>query len=143
MLTDQQERSTDSQEHGSHKLTIHGAKNMRKTTYMLLTVIVVFLICMLPFQIMVLVAPFVHADVLRSDTFFVSTKISSVLAVCSMACNPFIYSFFREKFRRAFTDVGSNAHAKMTANRRSLSLPLFCLAQQFCENSFFTFFCRP
>ena len=111
---------------------------MRKTTYMLLTVIVVFLICMLPFQIMVLVAPFVHADVLRSDTFFVSTKISSALAVCSMPCNPFIYSFFSEKFRRALR-MCSNADAKMTANRRSLSLPLFCLAQQPCENSFFTF----
>ena len=105
VLTDQQAHGTDSQEHASHKLTIHGAKNKRKTTYMLLTVIVVFLICMLPFQIMVLVAPFVHAEVLRSDAFFVSTKISSVLAVCSMACNPFIYSFFSEKFRRAFTDV--------------------------------------
>ena len=66
---------TDQQAHG----------NKRKTTYMLLTVIVVFLICMLPFQIMVRVAPFVHADVLRSDAFFISTKISSVLAVCSMA----------------------------------------------------------
>jgi len=102
-LNEQQARGTDDEEKVSHKMTVHGGKKKRKTTYMLLTVIVVFLICMLPFQILILVSNF--EDFSRSEAYAISTKISSVLAVCSMACNPFIYSFFSEKFRRAFTDV--------------------------------------
>ena len=141
MLTDQQERSTDSQEHGSHKLTIHGAKNKRKTTYMLLTVIVVFLICMLPFQIMVLVAPFVHADVLLSDTFFVSTKISSVLAVCSMACNPFICSFFSEKFRKTFTEF--KCRCEDDSQQAITQSSIVLLSSTVLRKKFFYFFCRP
>ena len=83
--------------------TIHRAKKRRKTTYMLLTVIVAFLICMLPFQVIILVSTFGAFP--PTVGYILLAKISSVLAVCSMACNPFIYSFFSEKFRRAFTDV--------------------------------------
>lgn len=94
----------DSEGHGSpHKVTMYRAKRKRKTTYMLLTVIIVFLICMLPFQIMILVFTFINLP--RSEAYIVLKNIFSVLAVCSMACNPFVYSFFSEKFRRAFTDV--------------------------------------
>ena len=92
----------DSEGNGSpHKVT--RAKRKRKTTYMLLTVIIVFLICMLPFQIMILVSTFMNLP--RSEAYAALRNIFSVLAVCSMACNPFVYSFFSEKFRRAFTDV--------------------------------------
>ena len=105
VLTNQQVRVTENEEQVSRKfrLTAHGAKKKRKTTYMLLTVIVVFLICMLPFQIIILINAFITVS--PSDAFNVAIKMSSVLAVCSMACNPFIYSFFSEKFRRAFLGV--------------------------------------
>ena len=102
-----QNRSPDAdpeEQRSSNKLKIHGANMKRKTTYMLLTVIVVFVICTLPSQLLVLVAIF-RRSVLRSEAFVVSTKIAPVLALCSMTCNPFIYSFFSNKFRRAFADV--------------------------------------
>lgn len=88
----------------SHRIyAVHRAKKRRKTAYMLLTVIVAFLVCMLPFQVIILVSSFVKFQL--TDGFILLNNIASVLAVCSMACNPFIYSFFSEKFRRAFTDV--------------------------------------
>ena len=105
VLTNQQARVTENEERGSHKIreTIYGAKKKRKTTYMLLTVIVVFLICMLPFQIIILINAFITVS--PSDAFNVAIKMSSVLAACSVACNPFIYSFFSAKYRKAFLDV--------------------------------------
>lgn len=82
---------------------VHRAKTKRKTTYMLLTVIVAFLLFMLPFQLITVVQVFV--EIPFTDGYIVLGNIASVLAVCSMVCNPFIYSFFSEKFRRAFADV--------------------------------------
>ena len=105
VLTNHQSQSvTGEKEQASpYKLTIHGTKKKRKTIYMLLTVIIVFLVCMLPFQIIILVIRFINIS--HPEALATAIKISSVLAVCSMACNPFIYSFFSEKFRRAFLDV--------------------------------------
>lgn len=105
VLTNHQRQSvtSDKEQASPHKLTIHGTKKKRKTIYMLLTVIIVFLVCMLPFQIIILVIRFV--DISHPEALATAVKISSVLAVCSMACNPFIYSFFSEKFRRAFLEV--------------------------------------
>lgn len=105
MAAQSKSQDTRFEEQGSpNKLKIHGANMKRKTTYMLITVIVVFMICMLPFQILVLVAHF-RLDLVLSEAFSISAKVAVVLATCSMASNPFIYSFFSEKFRRAFADV--------------------------------------
>ena len=86
-----------------HQLKNHRVQRKRKTTYMLLTVIAMFLICMLPFQVMVLVSMFI--DLRGLEAFGLLVQIASLLTVCSMACNPIIYSFFSEKFRKAFLEV--------------------------------------
>lgn len=83
---------------------IRRAKKKRKTTYMLLTVIATFLTCMLPFQVIILLQAFVELP-FQTVGFSVFVNFSSVLALCSMVCNPFIYSFFSDKFRKAFVDV--------------------------------------
>lgn len=83
---------------------IRRAKKKSKTTYMLLTVIATFLTCMLPFQVTILLQAFVELP-FQTVGFSVFVNFSSVLALCSMACNPFIYSFFSDKFRKAFVDV--------------------------------------
>lgn len=83
---------------------IRRAKKKRKTTYMLLTVIATFLTCMLPFQVTILLRAFVELP-FQTVGFSVFVNFYSVLALCSMACNPFIYSFFSDKFRKAFVDV--------------------------------------
>lgn len=83
---------------------IRRAKKKSKTTYMLLTVIATFLTCMLPFQVTILLQAFVELP-FQTVGFSVFVNFSFVLALCSMACNPFIYSFFSDKFRKAFVDV--------------------------------------
>lgn len=83
---------------------IRRAKKKRKTTYMLLTVIATFLTCMLPFHVTILLQVFVELP-FQTVGFSVFVNFSLVLALCSMACNPFIYSFFSDKFRKAFVDV--------------------------------------
>ena len=104
VLSGEEGVSTSNEGRNSYRIyTVHRQKKRRKTAYMLLTVIVAFLICMLPFQVIILVSRFVEFQ--PTDGYFLLINIASVLAVCSMACNPFIYSFFSEKFRRAFKDV--------------------------------------
>lgn len=104
VLSEEESGSTSNEGRSSHRIyTVHRQKKRRKTAYMLLTVIVAFLVCMLPFQVIVVVSSFVEFQ--PTDGYILLINIASVLAVCSMACNPFIYSFFSEKFRRAFTDV--------------------------------------
>lgn len=104
VLGEEESGSPTSEGRSSQRMyKVHRAKKKRKTTYMLLTVIVAFLICMLPFQVITLVSVFV--EVPPTDGYTLLRNIASVLAICSMVCNPFIYSFFSEKFRRAFMDV--------------------------------------
>ena len=104
VLGEEERGSTSNEGPSSHRIyKVHRQKKRRKTAYMLLTVIVAFLVCMLPFQVIVLVSRFVELP--RTDGYNLLINIASMLAVCSMACNPFIYSFFSEKFRRAFADV--------------------------------------
>lgn len=80
------------------------SRNKRKTTLMLLVVIIAFLICNSPFNILLLVSSFLEVEQLN-ESVFLAASILTVLAVCSSACNPFIYNFFSEKFRRAFQSV--------------------------------------
>lgn len=103
VLGEEESSSPTSEGRNSHRIyKVHRAKKKRKTTYMLLTVIVAFLVCMLPIQVYILVLVFLQSV---PDGYVLLGKIASVLAICSMACNPFIYSFFSEKFRKAFMDV--------------------------------------
>jgi len=104
VLSAEESGSTNDEGRSSHRIyTVHRQKKKRKTAYMLLTVIVAFLVCMLPFQMIILVSRFVEFQ--PSDGYILLINIASLLAVCSTACNPFIYSFFSDKFRMAFTDV--------------------------------------
>lgn len=104
VLSAKESGSTNVEGHSSHRIyTVQRQKKKRKTAYMLLTVIVAFLVCMLPFQMIILVSRFVEFQ--PTDGYNLLINIASLLAVCSTASNPFIYSFFSEKFRMAFTDV--------------------------------------
>jgi hypothetical protein len=83
------------------------SRKNRKTTFMMLTVIIAFLICMLPLNVLLLVNQFLTEDQKKDnqELITVMASILGVLATCSSACNPIIYNFFSLKFRKAFADV--------------------------------------
>lgn len=81
------------------------SRNNRKTTFMMLTVIVAFLVCMLPLNTLLLVFTFLKKGSYDINAFVDAFSVLVVLSVCSAACNPIIYNFFSVKFRRAFVDV--------------------------------------
>lgn len=78
-------------------------KNKRKTTLMLLTVVILFLVCMLPFNISSLIAKFLRPE--QTEFEVVHSHVFIVLLVSSCAWNPFVYNFFSQKFNRAFRRV--------------------------------------
>lgn len=81
------------------------SRNNRKTTLMMLTVIVAFLVCMLPLNVMLLIIPFLIDGTYDRETLGEVSSGLIILSVFSSACNPIIYNFFSVKFRKAFADV--------------------------------------
>ncbi|XP_031573735.1 orexin receptor type 2-like [Actinia tenebrosa] len=82
------------------------SRKNRKTTFMMLTVIIVFLICMLPLNVFILVIIFPSEQMSNaSEEISDANSVLTVFAIASSACNPIIYNFFSLKFRRAFADA--------------------------------------
>lgn len=95
------------------------SRNNRKTTLMMLTVIVAFLVCMLPLNVLLLVSLFLVEGTYDGKTLYDSWSALVILSVCASACNPIIYNFFSVKFRKAFADVfrcRCSAHARDEVN---------------------------
>lgn len=81
------------------------SRNTRKTTFMMLTVIVAFLVCMLPLNVFNLVYLFLVPGSYDETALSNVHSALVILSVCASACNPIIYNFFSVKFRKAFVDV--------------------------------------
>ncbi|KXJ24675.1 orexin receptor type 2 [Exaiptasia diaphana] len=106
ILTETAQISHDPSQKESHSIdekSVPISRNNRKTTFMMLTVIVAFLVCMLPLNVFLLVTPFLTS--FNEDSMYMASTVLQFLSVCSAACNPIIYNFFSVKFRRAFADV--------------------------------------
>ena len=86
---------------------LNSRQHKRKTTLMLLTVVILFFICMLPFHISTLVVKLLESDSIVKNYEFriIHSNVFPVLLVSSCAWNPFVYNFFSQKFNRAFRRV--------------------------------------
>lgn len=104
-MTRQERTKQDGQPEKEKLIAI--SRNNRKTTFMMLTVIIVFLICMLPFNVFILVMIFLSDQRKQTsgEALLDANSVLTVFAIASSACNPIIYNFFSLKFRRAFADI--------------------------------------
>lgn len=83
------------------------AKARRKTTTMLIVVLLAFIVCQFPYNIFVIIRVFVDADNFDKDTISYANSVLSILLVLNSATNPIIYNFLSEKFRRGFRNIFS------------------------------------
>ena len=82
-------------------------KTRRKTTLMLLTVIMVFFFCMFPQNVLNLVLTFRDLKEFDLNLLRHAVSILRVLLVVNSASNPIIYNFLSEKFRTGFQSIFS------------------------------------
>nr|XP_022302913.1 FMRFamide receptor-like [Crassostrea virginica] len=79
-----------------------------KVTTMLITVVLIFLLCQLPWTILLMYRTYLDAnDLLKSQTTFIliSGNICNLLVIMNASGNFLLYSYFSCRFRRTFTKV--------------------------------------
>ena len=79
--------------------------NRRKTIALLITVVVVFLICLLPHRTLVLlvsISPDTFISIVGDSCFSKIFEMMHILSLLHSALNPLMYSFVSKKFSKAF-----------------------------------------
>ena len=79
--------------------------NRRKTIALLITVVVVFLICLLPYRTLVLlvsISPDTFISIVGDSCFSKIFEMMHILSLLHSALNPLMYSFVSTKFSKAF-----------------------------------------
>ena len=80
-------------------------KARRKTTIMLLTVVMVFFLCMFPYNLLNMLLTFGNTKKFNFDILLHANSILRVLLLVNSASNPIIYNFLSEKFRTGFQSI--------------------------------------
>lgn len=79
----------------------HYHQRRRKTTKMLVCVVVVFAVCWLPFHVFQLVSD-IDSKVLDLNEYKLIYTLFHVIAMCSTFTNPFLYGWMNNNYRTAF-----------------------------------------
>ena len=100
---------------GHHNATVHKTvqATSRRATVMLVTVVVVFAVTWLPFQVLEMIAVY-NVTLLRETPIQVSFVIPW-FGYCNSAINPILYVIFSENYRREFYRIlcrGPNRNAR-------------------------------
>ena len=80
-------------------------KTRRKTTIMLLTVVLVFFICLFPLNMMNMLSTFDALEGVDTDVMLHVNSVLRIMLVVNSASNPIIYNFLSEKFRAGFASI--------------------------------------
>lgn len=80
-------------------------KTRRKTTIMLLAVVLVFFTCFFPFNVLGMKLAFGDSKNFNFDILKHVNSVTRVLLVVNSASNPIIYNFLSEKFRAGFKSI--------------------------------------
>ena len=79
--------------------------NRRKTMTLLITVVVVFLICLLPHRILIMlvsISPDIFIGIVGDSSFSKIFEMLHILSLLHNCLNPLMYSFASKKFNKAF-----------------------------------------
>ena len=85
------------------KNSSRGKENKKRVTKMIIAVILVFLACWLPFQLVLLLKAY-NVYPIR-DAALIFQIIANCLAYCNSCLNPILYAFFSPNFRSAFASI--------------------------------------
>ncbi|XP_067136262.1 substance-P receptor-like isoform X2 [Centruroides vittatus] len=93
----------------------HRAK--KKVIKMVCVVLLVFVLCWMPFQIIVLYSQFGHKDAPLPDWFLNFNYFATFAAYSNSALNPIIYGGFNNNFRQAFLKLLKCGYRRRTFKR--------------------------
>jgi Na+/H+ antiporter NhaC len=98
--------SSETATHSKHQKTKNFVeKTRRKTTIMLLTVVMVFFLCMFPYNLLTMLLTFGNTKKINFDILLHANSILRLLLLVNSASNPIIYNFLGEKFRKGFRSI--------------------------------------
>lgn len=92
--------------HGKSENVVTRAR--RKTTVMVIVVLVEFFVCMLPYNLLRVITTYIGIEHFDLVTLQWSNSILRILVVVNSATNPIIYNFLSEGFRDGFRKIARN-----------------------------------
>ena len=87
------------------KNSSRGKENKKRVTKMIVAVILVFLACWLPFQLVLLLKAYNVYQIREGSAALIFQIIANCLAYCNSCLNPILYAFFSPNFRSAFASI--------------------------------------
>ena len=84
-------------------LDVKGKENKVRVTRMIIIVIVIFAVCWLPLQLLLLLKAF---GIYSTGNKFITLMVfAQCLAYCNSCMNPILYAFFSTNYRAAFWEI--------------------------------------
>lgn len=80
-------------------------RTRRRTTIMLIVVLVAFFVCMFPYNLFTVLIANLGRERFDQVTLQWSNSILRILVILNSATNPIIYNFLSEKFRTGFRNI--------------------------------------
>ncbi|KAF7489086.1 Somatostatin receptor type 1 [Sarcoptes scabiei] len=105
---------------GPKKKSKEKKRSHRKVTYLVLTVISIYVLCCLPYWIGQLYIAFVISGKTRSNFTFIFNLLAGCLTYANSAVNPILYAFLSENFKKSFAKAfvcapGADINAQLNA----------------------------
>nr|ANO39144.1 NPYR-9 [Schmidtea mediterranea] len=90
---------------------LNDIKRKRKTNKMLIAMVVIFIVCWIPLNVLWIITDLIYSDEqskLNTNLYFTTIFfICHLIAMCSALYNPFLYGWMNENFRQEFCSVFS------------------------------------
>ncbi|TRY89728.1 hypothetical protein DNTS_027607 [Danionella cerebrum] len=108
-------------------------RNLRRITYMVLSVVAAFVLCWMPVQVLTLVQALGHVDLGASQSSMAAMHFCIALGYANSCLNPVLYGFLDENFKRCFHEfcIPPNSSFFLEEQRkRSLKQQRECAEQE-------------
>jgi hypothetical protein len=96
-----------------------GKENKVRVTRMIVVVIIVFAVCWLPLQLVLLLKAYGYYTTDSGSALVIFQIVANCLAYCNSCLNPILYAFFSPNYRKAFMNAvscGSNPNLNLLGN---------------------------
>ncbi|XP_018921688.1 nociceptin receptor [Cyprinus carpio] len=108
-------------------------RNLRRITYMVLSVVAAFVLCWMPVQVLALIQALGHVDLGTSQASMAAMHFCIALGYANSCLNPVLYAFLDENFKRCFREFCIPANSSLfleEQRKRSLRQERECAEEE-------------
>ncbi|KAK7129093.1 hypothetical protein R3I94_017339 [Phoxinus phoxinus] len=108
-------------------------RNLRRITYMVLSVVAAFVLCWMPVQVLALIQVLGHVDLGARESSIAAMHFCIALGYANSCLNPVLYAFLDENFKRCFREfcIPTNSSLLLDEQRkRSLRRERECAEEE-------------